>query len=481
MNRKKEIQPWRYAGISLAFFNLLLPKMRLFSGADGALGIALATVILCVLHRIRQRFYYGNSGLSAGIAGKILAVERVFWYAAVLAVLTGFSACLMRDCFWPGMSRKIAWVLFLLMLLPALGRTHSVWQRVTAVTFGGILLFVAGMPLLAVRQMQPAYLPSVLTADPARVLAAVFFYLAFSWYLLLIPGTKTRGMWPDSKEGLYLLNGIFLAGLCIVTGMVYGPEGASYRRWPVLSLLQGISVPGKFLDRVDAFWSAVCLLALLMSAGLLLERIMASLSVLGIGTGSIRMWRYKDLASFFLLAVVVLIYRYSGVEAQDRAYISTFMADREENGYVFWFPQQKKEETVYAVHGASFQEALELFTENSRKQPDFGHIRATVLGDRLLEDTELTDRLFAELAAWQDMDENSYVFHCEDPEKLVMADTEEAAPGVYLSELYENHFGPSEDPLVLRELLVDWENGNRYTDLPGVMLEGDRVSVARKG
>ena len=55
MNRKKEIQPWRYAGISLAYFCLLLPKLRLFSGADGALGIVLATVIQGVLHRVRQR------------------------------------------------------------------------------------------------------------------------------------------------------------------------------------------------------------------------------------------------------------------------------------------------------------------------------------------------------------------------------------------------------------------------------------------
>ena len=60
MNRQKEIQPWRYAGISLAFFSLILPKIRLFSGADGALGIALGTVILCVLHRIRQKLCRGS-------------------------------------------------------------------------------------------------------------------------------------------------------------------------------------------------------------------------------------------------------------------------------------------------------------------------------------------------------------------------------------------------------------------------------------
>ena len=477
MNRKKEIQPWRYAGISLAFFCLLLPKLRLFSGADGALGIVLATVILCVLHRVCQRICRRQTRSAEGIPGKILAVVRILWYVAVLVVLTGLSACLMRDCFWPGMSRRIAWVLLLLMLLPALGRPHGVWQRVIAVTFGWMLLFVAGMPILAARQMQTTYLPLTLAADPAKILAAAFLYLVFSWYLLLIPATKNRGMWPDSKEGLYLLNGIFLAGLCLVIGQVYGPEGASFRRWPVLSLLQGISVPGKFLERVDAFWAAVCLLALFLAAGLLLERIFASLSVLGIGTGTVRMWRYKDLAALFLLAVVVLFYRYSGVEAQDRVYVSTFIADKEGDAYVFWFPQQEKEETVYAVHGASFQDALERFTENSRKQPDFGHIRATIVGERLLEDAELTNRLFTELAAWQDMDENSYVFQCSDPRALLSADTEDTVCGIYLSELYENHFGVKRSPLVLRELMVDWENGERHRSIPRIIVKDNGCFV----
>lgn len=473
MNRQKEIQPWRYAGISLAFFCLLLPKMRLFSDASGALGIALTTVVLCVLHRVRQKICRSHSRPAAGITGKILAVARVFWYAAVLVMLTGLSAYLIRDCFWPGMSGEMAWGLILLMLLPALGRTHGVWQRVVAVSFGWILLFVAGMPILAVRQIQTAYLTSVLTIDLAKVVAAALFYLAFSWYLLLIPGTKNRGMWPDSKEGLYLLNGVFLAGLCILTGLVYGPEGADYRRWPILSLLQGISVPGKFLERLDAFWAAICLLALLLAAGLLLEKLCTSLTVLGIGTGIERRWKYKDLAALLLLALAVLIYRYSGVEAQDRAYVSTFIADREGDGYVFWFPQQEKEETVYAVHAASFQEALELFTENSRKQPDFGHIRATVLGNDLLADTELTDQLFTELAAWQDMDENSYVFRCSDPQALLSADTEDTACGIYLSELYENHFGMQKSPLILRELMTDWENNGQYRNIPRVIVKED--------
>lgn len=473
MNRQKEIQPWRYAGISLAFFCLLLPKMRLFSGAGGALGIALATVVLCVLHRVRQKLCRSHSRPAEGIAGKILAVARILWYAAVLAVLTGLSACLMRDCFWPGMSRKMAWFLFLLMLLPALGRTHGVWQRVTAVTFGWLLLFVAGMPILATGQIRTVYFSSAMTADPAKVLAAAFFYLVFSWYLLLIPETKNRGMWPDSKEGLYLMNGFFLVGLCIFTGLVYGPEGTAYRRWPILSLLQGISVPGKFLERVDAFWAAICLLALFLAAGLLLEKIFTCMTVLGIGTGNVKRWKYQDLAAFILLAAVVLFYRYSGVEAQDRAYVSTFIADREGDGYVFWFPQQEKKETVYAVHAAGFQEALELFAENSRKQPDFGHIRATVLGDELLKDTELTDRLFTELAAWQDMDENSYVFRCSDPETLLSADTEDTVCGIYLSELYENYFGMQKSPLVLRELMVDWENNGQYRNIPRVMVKGN--------
>lgn len=481
MNRKKEIQPWRYAAVSLAFFCLLLPKMPLFSGANGAVGILLATAVLCIFHRMIQNIRQGKQKAETKAVKMAAALVRILWCAAVLCILTVLGAFLMRDCFWPEMSLWMAWVLFLIMLLPALGKQHSVWQRITAVSFGWLMLLVAGMPLLSIRQIRTVHISSSLSVSLIGVLTAAGIYLVLSWYLLLIPGTKSRGMWPDSKEGLYLLNGVYLAALCMVMGLVYGSAGASFRRWPILSLLQGISVPGKFLERVDAFWAAACLFALFLAAGLLLETILASLAVLGAGKDTVRRWSYKDLASFVLLAAVVLFYRYSGVEAQDRAYVSTFMADREGGGYVFWFPQQEKEETVYRIHADSFKQALEIFTENSRKQPDFGHIRATILGDELLADTALTESLFDELAAWQDMDENSYVFGCADPGALVKADTEGTVPGIYLSELYENHFGQEEYHPALRELLTAWENGDRRKDIPRVVITEDTVTITQPG
>lgn len=481
MNRKKEIQPWRYAAVSLAFFCLLLPKIQLFSGADGAVGILLATALLCIFHRIIQNIRQRKKKSGSKAVKKAAALVRSLWCTAILCLLTGLGAFLLRDCFWPEMSVWMAWVLFLIMLLPALGKQHCVWQRITAVSFSWLLFFIAVMPLLAVRQIQTVYLYASVNVSLISVLEAAGIYLVFSWYLLLIPGTKSRGMWPDSKEALFLLNGLFLAVLCMIMGLVYGKAGASFRRWPILSLLQGISVPGKFLERVDAIWAAACLFSLFLAAGLLLETIFASPAVPGTDNITVSMWRYKDITAFALLAAVVILYRYSGVEAQDRAYVSTFMADREDDGYVFWFPQQEKNETVYRIRADSFKKALEIFTKNSRKQPDFGHIRATVLGDELFADEALTESLFDELAAWQDMDENSYVFGCADPGSLVTTDTEGTVSGIYLSELYENHFGQDVDHPVLRELLTAWENGDRRKDIPRVVLTDDTVTVTQPG
>ena len=78
---------------------------------------------------------------------------------------------------------------------------------------------------------------------------------------------------------------------------------------------------------------------------------------------------------------------------------------------------------------------------------------------------------------WQDMDENSYVFRCSDPEELLSADTEDIVCGIYLSELYENHFGVQKSPLVLRELMVDWENGERHKNIPRIIVENDGCYV----
>lgn len=481
MNRKKEIQPWRYFAVTTSFFCLILPKMSLFSGGNGAVGILLATALLCVFHRIGLQLRIKGRRPAPGLWTKPAAVLRMLWYAAVFAVFTGLGALMIRDFFWSGMSVWMAWGLFLIMLLPALGKKHGVWQRVTAVSFGWLTLFLAGMPLFAVRQIQRANMYTLSDLQWQNILAAALLYLLLSWYLLLIPGTGSRGMWPDSKEGLYLLNGVTQAALCLLLGLVYGSQGAGYRRWPMLSLLQGVSVPGKFVERVDAVWAAACLFAMFLAAGLLLERIFACFAVLGISTGTVRMWRYKDLAAFAILAVTVIVYRYSGVEAQDRAYVSTFMADWEDGEYVFWFPLQQTGEDVLAIHAKSFADARNIMNQNIREQPDFGHIRATVLGEGLLKQPEMTQKLFVELAAWQDMDENSYVYRCGDPEGLITADTKDVPPGIYLADLYENRFGPTGSYPILRELLVSWENGNYGVDIPEIRLSENLLTVAFGG
>ena len=75
------------------------------------------------------------------------------------------------------------------------------------------------------------------------------------------------------------------------------------------------------------------------------------------------------------------------------------------------------------------------------------------------------------------MDENSYVFQCSDPRALLSADTEDTVCGIYLSELYENHFGVKRSPLVLRELMVDWENGERHRSIPRIIVKDNGCYV----
>lgn len=479
MNTRKELQPWRFFGITAAVFSLWLSKLAWFCSWEGVFGILLGTAVLCILHRAGLRAKLSGKGAEVTPEGvkRMLAFVRLLWYMAVFLVMTGSSAVFVRDCFWNGMSIKMSILILLLLFLPAVGKAHGAWQRVTAVSFPWLCLFVVGMPVLAVRQVQTVYMQSLHTIQPEKILVAAGIYLAASWYLLLIPGTGKKGMWPDSKEALYLLQGIFLAALCLLLQAVYGTEGAAYRRWPMLSLLQGISVPGKFLDRVDALWAAAVLFAVCLAAGLLLERMAACLVCLGVHRKSVRLWRWKDLIAFVLLAVCLLWYRYSGVEVQDRAFVGCVVADWEENGYVFWFPLQEQGE-VTKVAAASFTEARESFAASQNRQPDFGHIEATVLGSHLLEQTEMTRRLFDELALWQEMDENSYVFQTEDPEAMFKADTKDTATGNYLSELYENRFGPAKDYLTLQQLLVAWEHADEITALPEVINKNETLWIS---
>ncbi len=466
--KRKQVQPWRYFTVAAAIFSLFLPKSRLFTGYNGAVGILLGTAVLCVLHRIGLAMPQAVRQPVQGKGQKILAVVRLLWYTAVCIALTGSSALFIRDCFWNGMQLWMAWGLILLMLLPAWGKRESTWQRMVAVSLPWLLLFVVGMPLLGIRQIPDFSRLGELSVDIRQILLAAGVYLLVSWYMLLIPGTGKKGMWPDSKEGLYLILGLFLAGICVLFGLVYGAQGTMYRRWPTLSLLQGISVPGKFLERVDALWAGAFLFAVFLAAGLLLEKIFGCLRLLGVPEGSARLWRWKDLVALGLLALVLFVYRYSGVEVQDRAYVGTFAADWSEDGYVFWFPLQEKGE-VSEISARSFADAREIFGDSQNLQPDFGHIEVTILGEKLMENRKMASRLFDELAAWQEMDENSYVFAAEDIRSLLKTDTGENGVGKYISELYENRFGPAKGHLTLQQLLVDWENGKNKTGLPEVI------------
>lgn len=478
MNTRKEVQPWRYFGITAAVFSLWLPKLKVFGSSEGMAGIVLGTVFLNIVHR---------TGLKLRVCGKIPRIQgtwmekgtaacRLLWYLAVFLILTGSSAAFIRDCFWNGMSVWMAWGLLLLMLLPAAGKKREVWQRITAVSAPWLCLLTVGILILSVRQADTAWL-TVTGLQPAEVLKATGIYLAGSWYQLLLPGTGKKGMWPDSKEGLYLLQGIFSAGLCLLFMSVYGGRGTAYRRWPVLSLLQGISVPGRFLERVDAVWAAAFLFAVFLAAGLLLQKMDACLQVLGVGKRKRQLWKWKDLVAFGLLVLVFFVYRYRGVEAQNRAFVSGVLADLEDDGYVFWFPLQTGGE-ITKLTASDFTEARKLFLESQDLQPDFGHTEVTILGEKLLENREMTDRLFKELAGWQEMDENSYVFCTENPESLLEAETKENSIGSYISGLYENRFGPAREYLTLQRLLVRWENGIYDTQLPELVNQADTLWIS---
>lgn len=476
LQKRKQVQPWCYFAVICAVYSLLLPKYSLFTSYNGAAGILLGTVGLCVIHRGVLAGRKTDRGKEQKKKSKLLAFLRLVGYVAIVCALTAVTALFMRDCFFTGMTLFMACFLCVLLLLPAWGKKKEVWLRMLAVSAAGLSLFVAGLPLLGLRQVAGAMVTAMPAWDLKQILLAAGVYMVLSWYVLVLPRTEKKGMWPDSKEGLFLLTGIFLAFLCILFRLIYGAQGTAYRRWPMLSLLQGISVPGKFLERVDALWAGAVIFACFLAVGLLLEKIYVCLKILGVREKSARLWRWKDMVAFGLLVLTLFVYRYSGVEVQNRAYVGAFVADWTEDGYVFWFPWQEKNEAT-AISAKSFAAARKILGASQNLQPDFGHIAVTVLGKRLLAQPEAAERLFTELAGWQEMDENSYAFAAADPGTLMEADTGGESMGKYISALYENRFGASEDHLTLQQLLVAWENGMKKRDLPELTKEKDTLWI----
>lgn len=493
-SRKEELQAYMYFGVAEGFYLLLISKVPCFWGSSGAAGILLATVLLCIGHRLWG--VTGKKGESNPLPVPLTVLYLLFLAMVFAAVLVTLSI-LTADWVLEGMDWRFVLAMLAFFLLLGVGRRSRVWRRLLYISWKWLAVILAGLLLPAIRQVNPAHASDFLQFDWRAAGIACGLYLLFCWPSLLLPGPAGNTMWPDGKEAWYLALGIVQTAASVLLSFVYGGRGMMYRKWPVISLLQGLSLPGKFLERLDVFWVAVFLYAGLLALGLLLGKMGAVLEAAGVPVMNDDFRRVKDGIALLILAVSLILYGYHCVEARDRAYALALCADWRDGQYIIWFvetlpesgngsPGQQSssegsteeekttQEQAGGYAGESLAKIRELFSRSSNRLLDLGHVQAVVFSQALLADEEAADALFAEFAAMWQMDENSYVYQSEDVRALAEADLGGDSLGDYLTGLYENQTGRKGGELLLRELLVNRENEGEEPEIPEVSLNGGK-------
>lgn len=553
MRREHHLQPYTYLGIAEGFFLLVTSRIPAFCGTSGAIGVALATICLCLLQRLWEdrsgekaengagtedaspadRVKNGQAGSEKNTHNELAAGLMIIWLLAVFAAVLWLLSKVTADWVLEGMDWRFALALYLFFLLLGVGRRSAVWRRFVYISWKWLAVIFTGLLLMSARQIDTSYVRLLGQIDIQHIAQAMLLYLGLSWYVVMLGNPAGRGKrrWPGGKEWLYLAMGVIQAAFCLLLALVYGTQGAGYRKWPTVSLLQGLSLPGKFIERLDVLWVAALIFSGLLAMGLILGKVDELLGALGLPRLSEDARRVKDGAALVILAGTVWIYGYSCVEAQNRAYALAMCVDWQQDGYKVWFletvpeggggessggsggqgessgskdgsgggqgsqggsggregqKQSGQDSRITSENGKSaqdqeecyvgttFRETLDEFARSNEHYLDLSHVKAVVLDDSLLSNRPVAKTFFAELAALWRMDENSFVYQCENVRELAEADLGDSSLGDYLGGIYENQQEQTREPLKLRELLTSWENGRYDREIPIVKLQAGR-------
>lgn len=521
MRKERHLQPYTYLGIAEGFFLLVTSRIPAFCGTSGAVGVALATVCLCLLQRLwedrteedgageKDAGAFLGRGKSGGLENgrkphnELAAGLMIIWLLAVFAAVLWLLSKVTADWVLEGMDWRFALALYLFFLLLGVGRRSEVWRRFVYISWKWLAVIFTGLLVMSARQVDISYVKLLKQVDIQHVAQAMVLYLGMNWYVLMLgnPAEEGKRRRLGGKMRLYLALGIIQAAFCLLLVLVYGTKGASYRKWPTVSLLQGLSLPGKFIERLDVFWVAALIFSGFLALGLILGKVDELMGVLGLPRLSEDARRIKDGAALAILAVTVLVYGYSCVEAQERAYALAMCVDWQKQGYKVWFLETVPEDGGKSAGssagssggsqttsedgktaqdqgacymGATFREVQEEFARSNERYLDLGHVKAVVLDTSLLSNPPAAKAFFAELAALWRMDENSFVYQSEDVRELAEADLGNSSLGDYLGGIYENQLDRTGEPLKLRGLLTSWENERYDKSVPEVKLQAGK-------
>lgn len=262
----------------LGIFLVVLPGYGELHGYSGAV-CCLGGFVLCAFYSfflVRTSVYYGHLEQILGRFGKMIySFVMILFFLFAGAYLVSFayqivSTYLAADAFAP-LFHGIILLACMMAGVPEIQRRG----RMAEVSFPILGILIAGLLLLSAGQQiwQEDTFWSYLSQDTSIEVPRVFLgsYALFAaaggiWGLPFILSNIKGNRYRNMAGALASLFGIMAAVLFLLQGS-YGTRQVMLRRWPIVSLMGGIRIPGGFIFRLDPIWIGLLLLLLFYSIG----------------------------------------------------------------------------------------------------------------------------------------------------------------------------------------------------------------------
>ena len=254
----------------LGMGTLLLPTMLAdTAGRDG---------IFCILAGILSTFLYLKllryllKGMKTSYpdflkqkCGKVCGYVLWGGYFLYFILMASYTAYLFSTLMLNGLVENVSFylVLMLILLLAFYGMAGGIEgrARVYEILFWFLMIPLFLMLFAACREVKPAYWSPVFVADGKEVLSGsyyvLFCYSMVSIVLFLKEYVADRRKCVGAAEkAVWFSGGVFAVLYLILIGL-FGVEALAQMKFPAVTMMSRVQVPGGFLKRTDAFMFSI--------------------------------------------------------------------------------------------------------------------------------------------------------------------------------------------------------------------------------
>lgn len=530
----------------LGIYFLAVPVLPGLFGRQGILALltGMGIYLFLCIYFIRIKHIFQNPVRYMGkIPGRIFVLLYLSWLwmmgVYLLLMISGITERFLIE-------NSVPWIIILLSGAAAyVGSSHGLERRgrMAEVCFPVLLVLVVGMLLLGILRVNPRYLQETgslsLEGWVYSTYEVLCVFLPFTFLPITLGNVKKPGETQKAMTGaVCFLTGLLCLSLLLLQGN-FGLGGYGHKEYPMIDFMAGVRIPGKFLERVDIFWTAGLMFSLLFGLGSvffysheLLERVKLKKTGAFVGAGILlaaEICRKMEVSTEFFVSLTVKVYgplflilllyagvagkrkrmlwktavlltatafaasflNGCGVSLEDRTFPLSMGADYEKGQYrlIYGIPGleqitgQKKEDTensqpqAIVYEGKTVEDAEECFDKNQENYLDLGHIKVLILGKGLLENRGALEDFLGYLEEKPSVAGNLYVFSCEDVPGIMSLEGEESV-GEYLAGILENNpEGRRETAMTLQDLYNAWHRGEEMPTLISVTVVNNKPQI----